>query len=85
MGRRMAVTKWTPRYSGPLCCGICTCGHSWEEHHLGIVMNNDYITQTDEMFVPQECEEYGCNEFGGLDEDGNAHCFNYVDRGIKEE
>jgi hypothetical protein len=31
-------------------------------------------------YVPQECEFYGCNEYGGLDEDGNPHCGQYIDK-----
>jgi hypothetical protein len=73
------MTEWQPRYSGPLRSGICVCGHPWDDHHLGIVMNPAYSEQTGESYIPQECEFYGWNETGGLDEDGKAHCFQYQD------
>lgn len=71
--------KWNPRYSGPACSGTCICGHSWEDHHLGVVMNPDYVTDTGETYIPQECEFFGCNETGGLDAEGKDHCFGYRD------
>ena len=70
---------YTPRYSGPNRSGICVCGHSWESHHLGMVMNLEYYEQTKEPYLPQECEVFGFNELGGLDADGEPHCFGYVD------
>jgi len=72
---------WSPRYSGPTCSGICKCGHSWEDHHLGFVLNEEYYEQTNEIYVPQECEYYGCNQYGGLDDEGNLHCGHYEDEG----
>jgi hypothetical protein len=60
--------------------GVCKCGHSWKDHHLGVVMNEDYLTATGEAYLPQECEFYGWNESGGLDKDGNDHCHNYIDK-----
>ena len=81
----MTEEKYTPRYSGPNRSGVCKCGHPWEEHHLGIVMNREYYEQTGEMYVPEECEHYGFNEVGGKmpDKDGNwvDHCFRYEDKG----
>jgi len=67
------------RYSGPNRSGICKCGHSWRDHHLGVVMNVEHYEATGESYVPQECEFFGCNEMGGLDRDGNDHCGHYVD------
>ena len=55
------------------------CGHSWHDHHLGIVMRQDYADETGESYIPQECEFYGFNEMGGLDAEGNEHCHKYVD------
>lgn len=75
------MSEWTPRYSGPKQSGICVCGHSHWDHHGGIVMNADYYAQTGESRVPGGCEFYGCNESEGLDDEGNPHCFNYVDAG----
>ena len=77
-----------PKYSGPENSGICICGHSWKEHHLGIVLKQSYIDATGEGYIPQECEFYGCNEDGGLKynpetEEYQEHCFNYVDKGVK--
>lgn len=68
-----------PRYSGPKCSGICVCGHKWDEHHLGIVLNPDYVKDTGEAYIPQECEHFGFNETGGLDDKGKEHCFGYRD------
>lgn len=68
-----------PRYSGSECSGICVCGHSWEDHHLGMVMNVEYVKDTKEGYIPQECEFFGSNESGGLDREGNPHCFSYRD------
>ena len=70
------------RYSGPERSGVCICGHSWEDHHLGCIMRLERLW-TDagmpEYYVPQECEFYGCNEDGGLDAEGEPHCFGYKD------
>ena len=77
------------RYSGPGKTGICKCGHKWDEHHLGIVLNKEYFKATGESYVPQECEYYGCNELGGMmpGPDGKwvAHCGCYVDSGDVQE
>ncbi len=72
------------RYSGPHRSGICICGHSWEVHHLGMVMNLAYIDETGEGYIPQECEFYGANEMGGLDAEGEPHCGQYRDELEKE-
>lgn len=73
-----------PKYSGPGCSGTCICGHNWQDHHLGMVMNPDYIKQTGEYYIPQECEYYGCNEVGGLKfnidtQEWEDHCHGYRD------
>lgn len=66
--------------------GICKCGHSWEDHHLGAIINANTIKEMQEKFpkhpywIPQECEFFGCNEDGGKDEHGEEHCYNYVDK-----
>jgi hypothetical protein len=73
---------WEARYSGPNRSGTCKCGHGWEEHHLGCVMNRDYADQTHEAYVPQECEHFGFNEVGGKEyRDGQwvDHCHDYRD------
>lgn len=75
----MTDRKYTPRYSGPNCSGTCNCGHSWEDHHLGVVLNEDYRQQTGEAYIPQECEFFGWNETGGLGADGKDHCHGYRD------
>lgn len=69
-------------YLGPNTTGICICGHSWEDHHLWMVMNTQYFEDTKEPYLPQECVFFGCNEDGGYDADGKAHCFEYEDRGL---
>lgn len=71
--------NYKPKYSGPTKSGICKCGHSWTDHHLSMVANEEYIHQTNEYYLPSECLFYGCNETGGLDKDGNDHCFRYDD------
>jgi hypothetical protein len=84
----ISETKYRSLYSGPGKTGICKCGHSWDDHHLGIVMNKEYFQQTGEEYVPQECEYYGCNELGGMmpnpkDPKGEwiCHCGKYEDAG----
>ena len=72
-------------YSGPNRSGICICSHSWEDHHLGVVLRDNNTTGGPEAYVPQECEFYGSNEDGGLDEDGNEHCFGYRDEMLPDE
>ena len=68
------------KYTKKIYSGICICGHSWEDHHLGIVMNEDYRKATGEAYFPEECEFYGFNESGGLDSWGRNHCFKYKDK-----
>jgi hypothetical protein len=46
-----------------------------------MVMRQEYIDETHEGYIPDECCFYGNNEMGGLDEEGNIHCFGYQDRG----
>lgn len=72
------------RYSGPNRSGICVCGCSWDKHHLGIVMWKEYIDETGEYYIPQECEAYGSNEVGGAKynektEQWEDHCYDYRD------
>lgn len=71
--------SYDPQYSGPKRSGMCKCGHPWQEHHLGMVGNHQYWRDTGEIYVAQECEHFGANEMGGLDEAGNLHCDHYVD------
>lgn len=75
------------RYSGNGRTGVCKCGHPWQDHHLGIVMNETYFKETGEVYVPQECEAYGFNELGGLQFVGGQwvdHCHNYVDSSLPD-
>lgn len=63
--------------------GVCKCGHSWEDHHLGMILNKNYYEKLQEIapghpsYIADECEYYGCNETGGLDAEGNPHCMRY--------
>jgi hypothetical protein len=57
---------------------VCMCGHSYEDHHLGIVLNPEAYAVMG-PHLPDECEFFGSNEDGGLDENGNEHCHRYVD------
>src|SRR3972149_5949238 len=53
-------------YSGPGRSGMCLCGHSWKDHHLGMVLAPG-ATETDggtEVYLPQECEFFGWDETG---------------------
>lgn len=85
----MTTPKWTPLYSGPNRTGLCKCGHSWEDHHLGCVANPAYFEATHEAYVPEECEYYGCNERGGMMPTNNGewvdHCHRYVDSAVLAE
>ena len=38
-----------------------------------------------EAYLPQEWEFFGCNEDGGLDTEGNEHCFGYRDSALPDE
>ena len=78
-------SKHAPKYSGPNCSGTCQCGHSWEDHHLSMVMRQEYIEDTKEVYIPEECLFYGCNEAGGLDAEGNEHCWKYRDEKWPDE
>jgi hypothetical protein len=72
----------SPLYSGPNRSGVCKCGHSWLDHHLSMVMRQDYVTETGEAYVPDECCFYGSNELGGLqpvDGEWVLHCRSYRD------
>ena len=80
----MTTLSSTPRpaiYSGPHRSGICTCGHSWEDHHLNMIMTEAQMMTDSELegYVPGECEYYGANEMGGLGPDGEYHCGSYKD------
>lgn len=76
-------------YSGPGRTGRCICGHSWEDHHLGMIMNEEWSAPRSngvvEIYLPQECEYYGSNEDGGLDADGKDHCHRYRDEALPDE
>ena len=76
------------RYSGPGRTGICICGHSWEDHHLNVVLREgaEHVHNGSiEYYIPDECEFYGCNEDGGLDAEGKDHCFGYRDSALPDE
>jgi hypothetical protein len=79
------MSDFKPLYSGPGLTGICVCGHGYRDHHIGMVMNEEYGNVTGEWEVPQECEAFGFNETGGMDELGNYHCGQYVDSGSRDQ
>lgn len=83
--------------------GICKCGCSWKDHHLGMIVNwntvvavklyyeKNFSDRTFEgvngypLYVPQECEKYGCNEDGGMrynkeTQEMEDHCHGYEDK-----
>lgn len=70
-----------PRYRSPMS-GECICGHKWSSHHLGVILNPEYIHTSSgpEYYIPQECEAFGFNETGGLDHKGLTHCEKYKDK-----
>ena len=59
--------------------GTCLCGHKVDDHHISLVMNPEAVKIMGDRF-PDECLFFGCNEDGGLDEDGEHHCGRYVDQ-----
>jgi hypothetical protein len=61
------------KYSGPGKSGVCRCGHSWEDHHTSAVMSYSYLCDTHEYYIPEECEEEGCE------------CERYEDKGVDNE
>ena len=72
-------------YSWQIVSGICICGCSYEDHHLNVIMNWPEDLPADHPpYVPEECERYGCNEFGGLIEEEPDcwydHCHQYKDK-----
>jgi hypothetical protein len=48
---------------------ICHCGHPYDDHHNSGIVEG----------IAGVCEFFGCNEEGGLDENGNIHCLRYID------
>ena len=75
------------RYSGPGKSGICVCGCKWDDHHLCMVVRQDYLDATQEQYIPDECCRYGFNEGGGMKYNKETgewedHCHGYEDRGV---
>lgn len=68
--------EYQRRYSGSGRSGLCTCGHSWEDHHLGLVLNEDYRQATGEIYFPQECE---FDQFEGISGPDDCGCQRYRD------
>jgi hypothetical protein len=79
LDRPLAPVHFAPQvYSG-----VCRCGHAFDEHHLGAIVNEDCLAQLPHGHPPyraQECEYYDCNEGGGMGPDGCDHCHSYVGR-----
>lgn len=78
------MPTYEPRYSGPNRSGTCVCGCRWDDHHLGIVMNREYADATHEAYIPDECDNYGFNEVGGMKynpvtKEWEDHCHGYKD------
>lgn len=77
--------EYKPKYSGPGKSGICKCGHSWQDHHLMLVMRQEYVAATGEGYGVGACQRHGVNEAEGMMYDENGmlvdHCFGYEDRG----
>ena len=68
-------------YRWQIISGICRCGHSWEDHHGNIIMNQDTISNLPidhPSILPGECEANGFHEFN------DNHCHQYIDKDNKE-
>lgn len=76
--------------------GACTCGHSWEKHHLSFILNLEYMEELKKIapdhppYFPDECLAHGCNEDGGMKfneetQEWEDHCHRYVDVAAKGE
>lgn len=56
---------------------MCTCGHSFEEHHHGVIMNNQALIDRGQEFrnvhgvLGEECEY---SQFEGVHMDGKEPC-----------
>jgi hypothetical protein len=74
----------TEKYRKRIYSGICKCGHKFTDHHLSVVMNQDYFEATGDTYLPGECEFFGFNETGGLDAEGKPHCHNYIDKDVPQ-
>src|SRR5258707_12689443 len=63
---------------------ICRCGHIWEEHHQGIVMNKEYLDfpLVIRGHIAQECEHNQLNGtyFLNKGEKKVCMCNNFVPR-----
>lgn len=78
------MAQFQARYSGPKRSGICICGCPWQDHHLGMVMRQEYADDTGEGYIPDECCSFGSNEVGGMKynektEEWEDHCHGYRD------
>lgn len=65
--------------------GKCICGHDWDDHHHGVVMNTKALKEKDEMYrvrhgvIAEECEK---DYFEGMPLKKNpCQCNIYVDKG----
>lgn len=87
MPQQLTRPRRPAMYSGPGRTGICVCGHAWDQHHLGIILNHDGDSPEamHEAYIPQECEVFGHNETGGLDASGHEHCWSYRDSALPDE
>lgn len=58
----------------------CLCGHTWDDHHHGCVMNPDYYDSpmTFQGLMAQECEATQTNgDWHSEDPADHCHCSNY--------
>jgi hypothetical protein len=60
--------------------GGCLCGHALDDHHCQMVQDPRVAEILGSTYGPDVCEFYGSNEEAGLDEAGELHCLQYVDR-----
>lgn len=71
------------RFKKQIISGMCICGHKWDRHHLGMIVNPEAYEIMGPSYA-QECEAFGFNETGGLNPDGSDHCHHYIDVEDKE-
>src|SRR6056297_797504 len=73
------IMKW---FNDKSFSGICECGHSFIEHHGGVIVNIKYKYSPRGVggVLGQECEHNGFNGMIEPDEDGSVcECSNYKD------
>lgn len=67
--------------------GTCICGHSWDDHHHGVILNPQPLVDREEEYrnvdgiLGEECE---ATQFEGMRislSEPECYCMNYHDKG----